>query len=345
MARQNQGDRLESQSSINTTGLVSALSAYNSDVKIATSELIKRRLSNEPLTDFFLNNGSSEVQATLGYGSESVTIKKPVVKLPCDKYNENEKMKLGYVTYESFETGFQEGIYAYLKLYDELASAFEDPAKIRGIVADVISSVTYILNKSLVNKIISRIIEGASKTNIGNFAGKGDVTYNLGTISDPVSLSPSNAYSFMQNMEQVIKTMDTNLDSNKVSFIVSPGVYKAIKSNKTFVNAAESGLNISSELMSDNEFKRILENQLGKFYPTDALPYTRDDDGKLIQTVIALKPSSFGVQVNQVKNEIREQGVIKGDLGTYLLIAYAMRVAILNQKGISVGIVKLEGVN
>ena len=46
MARQNQGDRLESQSSINTTGLVSALSAYNSDVKIATSELIKRRLSN-----------------------------------------------------------------------------------------------------------------------------------------------------------------------------------------------------------------------------------------------------------------------------------------------------------
>lgn len=345
MSRQNQGGRVDSQSSINSTGLVSALSAYNSETRVAASEFIKRRLLDEPLTNFLLNNESNRVKDVLGYGSESVTMKKAIVKLPCNKYNENEKMKMGVVTYETYETGYQESIYAYLKMYDQMGSAFEDPAKIRDIVADVMDSVSYTLNKAMVEKIIQRLIYGVGQTNRGNYAGKGDVAFNLGTVSNPISLSAANAFNFMQSMGQVVDVMDNSLDGGRVSYIVSPSVYQAVKSTKTFVSAAESGLAVSSHLMNEDDFNNVLSRYLGKFYPTSALPYMRDDDGKLIQTVIAVKPSSFGVQVNQIKNEVKEDAAIRGDMGVYLLIAYAMRVAIFNPRGISVGIVKLEGVN
>lgn len=345
MARQNQGDRVDSQSLISTTGLVSALSAYNSDTKVAASEFIKSRLLREPLTNLLLTNGKEDAQKVLGYGSESVTMKKAIVKMPCNNYNENEKLKLGYVTYKSYDTGYQESVYSYLKLYDKMGAAFEDPAKIRDIVADVMDSVTYILNKGLVEKIIYRLVQGVDKATKGTFAGKGDITYNLGTVTDPVSLSRANAYEFMQNLKQVIKVIDNSLDGSDVVFIVSPGVYNAVKSTKSFVNASESGLSISSTLMSDDQFSKMLREYIGNFYVTDALPSKRDEDGKIIQTVLALKTNSFGVQVNQIENEVGSNPLIKGDMGVYLLIAYAMRLAILNPQGISAGIVKLEGVN
>lgn len=345
MARQNQGDRVDSQSLINSTGLVSALSAYNSDTKVAASEFIKSRLLREPLTNLLLTNGKTDVQRVLGYGSESVTMKKAVVKMPCNNYNENEKLKLGYVTYKSYDTGYQEGVYSYLKLYDKMSAAFEDPAKIREIVADVMDSVTYILNKGLVDKIIYRLIKGVDEATKGTFAGKGDVTYNLGTTKAPVSLSPANAYGFIQNLKQVIKVIDESVDNSEIVFIVSPSVYNAIKSTKTFVSAADSGLSVSTTLMSDDQFNDVLGKYIGKFYVTDALPSKRDEDGKLIQTVLALKTNSFGVQVDQVENEVGSNPMIKGDMGVYLLIAYVMRLAILNPQGISAGIVKLEGVN